>query len=358
MKVISTVVLVASSSVAVAAAGQPSASRPRFSELPSARLAVPSMSSAPAKVDRTRKAEGFLVPRPRRNPNVDFFMPVTIHPDAASKRAYEQREPKTGDACYAVGDPRVPEKDWPLGFDTYAAIYVESRGPVSPKGFAPIPRFIHPVSLVHSEKLVLDGAPRLEIAQAWVDVRSYGAELIARSVLPLRAVATGPSGVRVYAARDGSSVHFVVKWVQETPALKLPRSAAPAHESEAEPPASPESEDAPAQEPSPTEMVRTALRSAAVSGSDRESGNIECGHARVRLRADNGGSTATVRLTLLLPPHPNDLEEGIAPTLRLRPLNVNLSVTQLKNEREPTYSVSFGWGGREREVRLEEDPAG
>jgi hypothetical protein len=159
-------------------------------------------------------------------------------------------------------------------------------------------------------------------------------------VSPLRAVASGPAGVRVYAARENSAIHFVVKWVQDAPELKYlpPARAVPPLE------IIPESgSEAVAEEVNPVEMIGSALRTASVTGTDRNPGGMECGHARVRLGFDGGGSAATVRITAV--------EEGGVRAVRFRPLKVNLSVSRLKNDREPVYSVSFGWAGSVQEFR-------
>lgn len=67
---------------------------------------------------------------------------------------------------------------------------------------------------VHVETLE-DGStsgrsPSLGIVDAWLDTRTSGLRLITKSSIPLGAVAEGPYGIRVFAARDDDAVHFVV----------------------------------------------------------------------------------------------------------------------------------------------------
>jgi hypothetical protein len=81
-------------------------------------------------------------------------------------------------------------------------------------------------------------------------------------------------------------------------------------------------------------------------------GRSDCGHARVRLDADGGGSAATIQVEVVMRPAKDEVEHSatVAREIRVRSLAVHLSVSQTSSDREPVLSVSFGWLGRPRSM--------
>jgi hypothetical protein len=55
---------------------------------------------------------------------------------------------------------------------------------------------------------------------------------------------------------------------------------------------------------------------------------------------------------VVLPPPADEVEDAAGPVreIRIRSLAVHLSVSQLSADRQPVYSVSFGWQGKPRAV--------
>lgn len=176
---------------------------------------------------------------------------------------------------------------------------------------------------VRSEKLVESedhATATLELVDAWVDSRSGGAKLIAKTTVPMVLVGSALGEVRVYAARDESAatkdVHVVVK--REGPRLLSGF-------------------------PFQVDRTNTILHG-------------QCSHAHVVLRGKKvTGDVAIVKTTIRLP----DLKESdakakddelpsVTTEARTRELEVQLGASQTSTDKVPVFSVSFGWSGREQ----------
>jgi hypothetical protein len=94
---------------------------------------------------------------------------------------------------------------------------------------------------------------------------------------------------------------------------------------------------------------------------DRNSGNADCGHLRVVLRAAAGiGQMATLQSTAFLPPVDDDAGEvpddesdqargsRLFQAMRQRPYQLTVSATASSTDKSPVVSIALGWIGRER----------
>ena len=168
------------------------------------------------------------------------------------------------------------------------------------------------------------GRATLEVKEAWVDLDTLGSRLLTKTVIPYARVSKGPQGLEVYAARQGTAVDVVIR------------------------------------APSPTPEVGATFQ-AVVTGGASEAEN-QCGFLRAQLPTEDGGSMATVVGRVAIPgqspddsepeaaPDPNaDGANGLSP-MHVRTLLAAISVTQTASEKEPSFSVSYGWRGRDESV--------
>jgi hypothetical protein len=190
------------------------------------------------------------------------------------------------------------------------------------------------VVAVHVERLVpgAGGAATLEYMDAWVDPVTLGSRAIGKGSVPLVRVATGPTGVAVYAGRDAGQVHFVVQ------------GGAPPW-------------DAASAEGASLRAVTRQL--AAELPPSLGAGQSDCGFMRVTLdAASHEAEMATISAEVLLPSVdavgsalPSQTS-GRPRTVRRRTLLAHLSSSQSSADPEPLLSVALGWGSREDEMRF------
>jgi hypothetical protein len=215
------------------------------------------------------------------------------------------------------------------------------------------------VELIHMERLTqaADGAT-LETTEAFIDLQTMGTHAVSKSTTKLVKVATGPNSLGVYAAREegekGGSQFLVTN-------PELPQTAS--------------EEDRQAQV---QQLTSTANRLVAQmpSGVSSETG---CGYVRFTLSAKPGsGQMATVLATAFLPPgtdasdggeedmsrfESEDMSEEQLKAVRemvhrdnrsqrARTVAVNLSFSQLASETSPLLSVTFGWAGKDQQLRF------
>jgi hypothetical protein len=165
----------------------------------------------------------------------------------------------------------------------------------------------HRVVLVHSERVVEEaGKTALVSLDAWVDTQTLGARLRARATLPLVPLGSAPGGARILAGREAqpngkSLVHFVV---------------------------------APPSEPLESVEIRHSVDDRSVSSS-------QCAHHRVALASS--GDAAVIRAS------------AVTRENYLRPLRIDLSVSQTSRDKEPVVSLSTNWTGAEKSTRDETD---
>jgi hypothetical protein len=200
----------------------------------------------------------------------------------------------------------------------------------SPKASADEKKMNPRVHAAHVERFskAADGKATLDWADAWVDPVTAGAKSIAKGSMSLTKVATGPSGLEVFAAKENGWVHFVVR----TGDVK--------------------EEDA--------GFLRSMARQIQATLPDDFSGmSTDCGFMRVSLPAGTkANQMATFETEAVLPPVKKagaDTTDASDITARMRALRdirrrqllVNVSSTQSSADKEPVVSVAFGWGGKE-----------
>jgi hypothetical protein len=247
----------------------------------------------------------------------------------------------TASQGHGAGDDTEP-RDWPTSYSSMLSFQFETD-PAS----EPSPRTMHhtkqapsgraDVHIVHAERFVAekDGRASLDMADAWIDVRTRGVRLIGRSTLPLARVFVGPNGFEVYAARSGDALEVV---------LHAP--------------------DRPSEDAALASQLRTQLRSMSVLLPDRNGGNADCGHLRFTLRVSPGvGQMATIQAVAFLPPLDGGDGDAATPlenesdeargsrelqAMRQRPYQLSVSATATSTDETPFMSVGLGWVGRER----------
>ena len=296
---------------------------PQFSALPSGSVPRPPQAgAAPRAIPATETATWFSMAGFSSSPS---FVYLFADPQQAKLYAASAATmpPRSKDACFSVRHARVREVDWPPTFEAHPHLTTDSSGVVA----------------AHYEKLLLGKHPVLSIADAWVDPSSRGARALGTARLPLVAVAAGPRGIRVFAAREGQTVHFVVT----PPNADVPelRRSLGDKVLDALVPGSQDAHQA---------FAHSFGSGLSIFRSDGEVGRSDCGHARVALDAAGGGSSATVQAEVFLPKPPHEEDEPATREVRTRSLSIHLSVTQLSADRTPVYSVSFGWKGRPRSI--------
>ena len=222
--------------------------------------------------------------------------------------------------------------------------------PVKPVKSATPPH--DPFQRVSLEKVTVTGdTAKVELTDALVDLKTLGSRLVNNTSTTLTRVATGPSGLGIFASRDDKGqIQFLVT------SPDLPASDADTDRQRMLENLSSTAERVLAQLP---------------SGTSSESG---CGHVRFTMAATKPGSgqMATILATAFLPPS-SDPDEASADddqsapgddedsseimqrqaaahqrrTQRARPVAVNVSVSQLVSEQDPVVSLSFGWAGKD-----------
>jgi hypothetical protein len=249
-----------------------------------------------------------------------------------------------------------PYKEPKPSADTIARLVRMHRWPPPPvKVSKEIPK--DTVELIHVEKLTRTGdAATLDTTEAFIDLETMGTHFLSKSSTKLTRVASGPNNLGVYAAREekGASQFLITN-------PELPPTAV--------------EEDRQAQI---QQLQSTANRLVAQlpSGVTSDTG---CGYVRFSLAAKpGGGQMATVLATAFLPPgsDPDDggeqdesrfesedmSEEQMkmvremlhkqSRSQRARTVAVNLSFSQLETETAPLLSVTFGWAGRDQQLRF------
>jgi hypothetical protein len=353
---------VAAIAVPAAGAETPPAARtaamPSFAALPEGHVADLPAATPPAHIAAREKIAGFVagtMPADQARQirlsrqNVGFSY---LFPDEEQARAFAKShggaEGKT-DACLVDGgnaeslksvrgnEEDVEPHDWQSSYSSMLSFQFETGS--SEPMVVRTKRHVRSspggdVHAVHSERFVAgaDGHASLEVADAWFDARTRGVRLLGRSTLPLLRVFAGPNGLDVYAARDGEAVQVVLH--------------APDH---------------PSDDAALAEVLRARLRNMFVTLPDRNSGNADCGHLRMTLRAPAGiGQMATLQSAAFLPPLDGDSGEvpddesdqargsRLFQAMRQRAYQLTVSATSSSADKTPVLSIALGWIGRER----------
>jgi hypothetical protein len=306
-----------------------------FRSLPTGHVStMPSDSTRPASIAPGSKADGIWVVRqPRTGMSADIAEAYVVGSEAMAKSiksgSFSNDEDNPG--CIMTSMQRGSAGDDGGPWQSFA----ESRNQIdwrasSPKASAEEKAMNPRVHSAHVERFskTPDGKATLDWADAWIDPVSAGAKSIAKGSLSLAKVATGPSGLEVFAAKEDGWVHFVVRTgeVKEEDAGFL-RSMA--------------------------KQIQATLP------NDFGGMSTDCGFMRVSLPAGaKSNDMATFETEAVLPPAKKPGADSTDPTdmasklralreIRRRQLLVNVSTTQSSADKEPVVSVAFGWGGPE-----------
>jgi len=270
---------------------------------------------APAHVAAGAGVTGLFVaqaPAPAGNPGYKRIEILDSKRDAAefSSKGYvssQADETRPSKHCVFYSDESsVPGDLWPT----------LARGEISMfKGSGQAP-----ILGVHVETLEDGSTPgrpaSLAVVDAWLDTRTRGLKLVAKTSIPLSTVAEGPYGIRVFAARSDDSVHFVVL-----------------------PPSSKQGKAIP---------ISKLDRGLIESGG--EIGVSQCRHNRITLRARPGAGEHALISFQRAEPEAREVDDAgpssdqpaeTFGTLRTRLVQVHLSASRNMAATAPLVSVSF-----------------
>jgi hypothetical protein len=362
--------------VALASSHDASASEaPKFSELTPGRVTTVPTTKAPAFIAPRESVPGFIVASQKWTPDVPLMhRHVTIVGDPKIAAAMKTDEggrdlEDTSGMCFTEShfsslDPDTPRDDhfseWEQSLSPEANVWPKSKD--NPQAG---------INAIHSEKVVEQGTNvTLETVDAWVDPATRGARLISKASLPLKLVTTtAVGGVKVYAGRDDRAdgkrfIQFVVM---------RPRD-------------------------------RKLQRAGSMWGVRQDGNSVHgnCTHLRVAIPTDaKGGESAVIIAPVILPslqkddgardetsgkdkteksdgdkkakdlppappppPPPGAIRSGgkrvttAAPPgmqekeIRIRAMQVQVSVSRTTKDKDPVLSVSFGWANRETTQRI------
>jgi hypothetical protein len=259
-------------------------------------------------------------------------------PAAAKARAAPKRIPARERIADVVPQPFAREKGDPTRTVTVVASAERTKAPPTPGGLGVClnghgsKRTLQlqmtgrdatdAVQALHIERLSADAdSATLESTDAFLDLRTLGSRAVSRTTTKLSKIADGPSGVRVFAARQADgSVQFLVTGAQAPPAV---HGEATGIES----------------------FLSTSLADA--SGAPVDHDQTDCRYVHFTLSVTKGtGQTANILAPAPTPPaqrDPDDESDPRAQANRLaRAVNVVVSMSQLPSEGAPLVSVSFG----------------
>jgi hypothetical protein len=324
---------------------------PSFVRLPEGHVAAMPEGAPPSTIGAHEKLPGFVVVPPplaqrkylaraEKDAGLAFVFADREH----AKRFLASRavEDDGADTCFVEGERTraAPRKqsdgedaddamapansDWPAQGSSQLSLQFRRSEPAGA------------VRAVHAERLVTEGAGLaiLQATDAWVDPRTHGVRLIARSRVPLARVFVGPNGLEVYAARDGGGVQVVVR--------------ASLH---------------PVDDAAVSEALRPLLRNLAMVLPDGSAITSDCGHLRLALHpSPEAAQMASLQSNAFLPPLDEDEPDGPAQAfesresrasrkvqaMRRRPFQLSVSASESSVDAHPVFSVTVGWIGRER----------
>jgi hypothetical protein len=245
--------------------------------------------------------------------------------------------------------PYVPRPPSPSEIKWLAAHHRWPPPPPKPAPAGPPKDTVYPL---HLEKVTVSGdTATIDMTDAFLDLKTLGARLASSASTKLTRIATGPSGVSVFAARDDAGhVQFLVT------APQIPQPQNPA--------------DRERQLEGLSDNANRLQAQLPDGGRRRANG---CGHLRFSMGVKAGlGQMATIFATAFLPPStdPDDSSDGegfnsdsvdpeqlgaIQQALaqraqrmqRARPVAIDLSLSQLASEQSPLLSVTMGWAGKD-----------
>jgi hypothetical protein len=305
-----------------------------YRTLPEASIgSVPKRAGRPEQLGAGRVAGIFLVPPPRNEysdmnglSQAYLFSSETQAEDMWGKNVFARvmhTPSKPPQGCFLVHEyyshDQRDDVAWQPRFQRMGVIQGARTGTKA----AHLYSYYAGTQAVRWETLaVADGTATLTAVEAWADAVSQGMKLIRTRKATFKKVAEAPGGVSIYAARDpdGEQIHFLLQRTLEE---------------------------------------RGPVSNSWILQSGTDSGNSDCGHAHLSLRAVPGmGDTASVRMDLPLAVTPiedaNTRENPPAPgqarmnEVRMRALKVHLSLSRTAGDDAPLPSVSWGWDAAEQ----------
>jgi len=328
--------------------GVATAAHPAFASLPEGHFPEVPVQPRPASVPASSHVPGFFVVPPREDQGKRFREmgrgEAILVGSAERARAFAEGRPEPDDGkgmCFTEGPSpqRVdededdglppPPLDWPARAESLVALQFQSGG--GPDASA--------VHAIRGEHLVLDAqsdgqTASLEVTEAWVDARTRGARVLQRATLRFERVYAGPNHADVYAAREGETIHVVMR-----------------------------SPTSPIDEKTAIVQFEAGSRSFAVAMPGGAVEASDCGHMHLVLRAAPGtAQMATLQSIAFLPPLEGDeavveaqdqaFPERIAAlklfALRRRPYQVSVSASATSADPHPVVTIAAEWLGRER----------
>jgi hypothetical protein len=336
--------------VAAGLSGWASGASPRIQTLPKGSVtSMPKLAERPDKIAAGERLPGIFLAQPPENQRQHYpkgSRNLTIYSTAEEAETHEKQgwvQPDGDGGCFAVADYWQMQSDaseWAMSFSLRASMHGALPGTPAAEQYRQ-----SGVQAVHVERLSLQGADKatLKSSDAWVDLTTMGVRSRREASMALAKVADGPSGVRVFAARDESddAMHFVVH---------VPK-------------------------PSGSDANVVGRHFMIMKGG--QMGSSDCGFGRLSLRHGPGtGDRGSIQVEVLLPSDEKEKSEpekstklgAVASSLifgktaqpaqpearevRVRTLLVHVSVSQTAAASQPTASVSFGWQGRERRMQV------
>jgi hypothetical protein len=312
------------------------ATAPSFANLPAGHVAPPPRNS-PKLVAGREAVAGFVVvpPPPEQQQRMarygEGYNAAYLFPDPERARQFlnSRSVDRTPGVCFTEADPNAMSDD----DDSNGSPPSQSAAEWSPSATSQTTFQWRggdgqaAVHAVHSEAFVLEGEGRgsLRIVDAWVDPRTRGVRLIGRSTLPLVRIFSGPNGLELYAARDGTAAQVVVR---------AGGGGGP-------------------DDPARAELLNLAaiLPDGSVTSSD-------CGHMRFMLRPSPGDAQmATLQSVAFLRPFgseaaPSPLAASVEQTatppqdVRRRLFQLSVSASQSTVDPRPVLSIAIAWLGR------------
>jgi hypothetical protein len=310
---------------------------PGFSSLPSVTLpaAAGKLGDLPKHIPKTESVEGFYLRMPTylkeamKDPlqrkqmlRQDISVAQLSVSQAAADAVEQGNRVQNNHTCFTTSEQNGRQGDlvWSGSSEAMATLtWTPNKAEAS--------YYLAPVRPVRSERLdVSDKAhPKLIVTTVLVDAETHGVRLISRDEHALSKIQDGPGDLVVYGARDHNVVELVVE----------------------------------------SGGARITLQDA--TGNFMSAG---CHHATARLEAKSQGSAEMVGFLqeVALGPAPADDRDsssmldhivdrvrargGDAQAMRVRPLRLSASLSQLGRDKQPVLSLSSHWVDKERvEVR-------
>jgi hypothetical protein len=291
-----------------------------FSTLPAGVVPAPPKTKTPAAISANEKVAGFFVSS--HNGRKEYVQVTSSAKAAKQLNEGSRGDGLANDTCFMEAEQGIRFAMGMAPADVEPSTWRTHMQPslsMTTTAMRPGQR----VTAIHSERVAEEGSrASLEVVDAWVDPLTKGVRLIGRSSVPLELVTTLMGGTKLYAAREGQSLHVI---------LAMPKDS---------------------------KRIRHEGLSAI---ADNTPFNSSCNHIRTTLKAEKGqGQTASFVSTVELPsldakdkpapePKPDSpaTMRGMAEA-RIRPMHVHASVTWTSREKEPLLTVSAGWDARER----------